>query len=132
MSIFIAVCVLFVLKHILCDYGFQTTWMVHGKRRGGLRFILPLLCHSLIHGAVTFYVCLVFIHGVFFTYNFGHLFSNALFAAGIDTVSHFIIDRSKALFERLSENRTFRVALMSVDQVGHGIVYLIIICYLLA
>lgn len=130
-SLLACLLILFLFKHALCDYGLQTIWMVHGKRRSGFRFVLPLLCHSTIHGATSFYVVLVLLKGILWkNVSLQTLFSLAVYVALIDTISHFVIDRSKALLERISNNKKFRLELTLLDQSAHCVVYLFIVYFL--
>ena len=134
----VALALMIAIKHFLADWQLQSTWMVHGKRRRGFRFIIPLLSHVSIHGVLTLYVTSAWFIAThpaliqsldFFAHEFP--IEKVTLFAGIDAVSHFIIDRSKALFERFSENRKFRIELTLLDQFFHGIVYLFVFYYML-
>jgi Protein of unknown function (DUF3307). len=138
MYAFIILCILFAVKHFLADWQFQTTWMVHGKRRSGFRFIPALFIHSLIHGYLTLYIVAAWFS----------LFekvppSRCLVFAGIDAGSHFIIDKLKvtaefkdwhefAFYEKgcARDFQRFRLELNFLDQLLHAMVYLLLIYYI--
>lgn len=126
----------FSMKHILGDWVLQSTWMVRGKRRTGLRFILPLSTHALVHAVLTFYLSLYFfiVYGVenIEWYTWSNVITVAAGLSGIDFASHFFIDRTKALFEKLDDrNKLYYVELTFLDQLFHSVVYLGIIWYML-
>jgi hypothetical protein len=115
---------LLLLKHWLADWELQTTWMVHGKRRGGFRFLLPLFVHAGIHGILVFYVISAYFLLVYHTVPVAFI----LISTGTDFASHFVIDRTKALLERFdSRNHKYMVELTGLDQLFHFSVYLILV-----
>lgn len=112
--------VVYQIKHFLCDYPFQTEWML-GKFKSGKGWILPLGVHALVHAIGTFLVC-IFIK-TFWAYSILYhdwqtvhyspefplwelkdvlwdvalgSIGLALKASAIDFVVHFTMDRIKA------------------------------------
>jgi hypothetical protein len=113
--------ILLLIKHCLAD-GIQSKWMVWGKRKGGFRFVLPLASHAGIHGGLTL-LCVAFwfdLQGI--TGQQVLCFSVATF----DFICHFTFDRSKAILERISQNKKYRVFLNIWDQILHISCYITI------
>lgn len=77
--------VVFQVKHFICDYPLQGRYML-GKFKPGMGFILPLLAHVSVHGAMTGLIGLVY----------GLPASIVLGCVGVDMSVHFIMDRIKA------------------------------------
>lgn len=75
--------VIYQIKHFVCDYPLQGTYML-GKFKSGCGWILPLLAHSLVHGLATFLIALLFKPEL------------ALWLGLLDMTIHFIVDRIKA------------------------------------
>jgi hypothetical protein len=75
--------VLYQVKHFLCDYLFQTPWML-GKFKAYPDWILPLLAHAGVHGVGTFLIA------------YAVKPESALWLALLDMVVHFTVDRIKA------------------------------------
>jgi hypothetical protein len=119
--------VLLLIKHGFADWRpFQTTWMIRGKRRKGLSFIVPLTAHSGVHAVFT-------VIAVAFWYasrnEFGQ-YKLCLLAGTFDFFLHFVIDRGKALLEQVSNNRKYRVILLITDQICHVMTYFVIMLFL--
>ena len=76
--------VLFQLKHFICDYPLQNTFMLGKFKKEGWE--LPLLAHTGVHFIGTFLICVLF-SGSFWL---------AVGLATLDLVIHFIVDRLKA------------------------------------
>lgn len=75
--------VLYQLKHFVCDYPLQGSYML-GKFKPYPKYILPLLAHSGVHGVFTLAIALAM------------GFRAALWLALFDMSAHFIVDRIKA------------------------------------
>ena len=74
---------MFLFKHFICDYPFQSSWMALKKGNKDWDFFLPLLSHALVHGFATlFFVMLTAPH--------------FWWLALVDFVTHFIMDRIKS------------------------------------
>lgn len=76
---------LYQLKHFICDYPLQTSYML-GKFKSGWRWLAPLSLHAGIHGVATLLIALRFDVPLQF----------ALFPALFDFICHFTMDRIKA------------------------------------
>ncbi len=83
----------FQLKHFIADYCWQNRYML-GKFKDDWDFVLPLLAHVGVHGAITFSI--VCYWG----------FKQALLFALFDMVIHFIMDRIKASKKYLGRFKT--------------------------
>jgi hypothetical protein len=119
--------VLLLIKHAFADWHpFQTMWMVRGKRRSGLGFVVPLCAHSLTHAVFTI-IAVSFWYG---TRNEFAQYKLCMLAGLFDFCAHFTFDRSKAILERLSNNRKYRIFLVLVDQILHCGTYIAITLYL--
>lgn len=129
--------VLFQFKHFLADYPLQTEYML-GKFKPGREYILPLLAHSSVHGALTLLICWIF----------GPLWLASALGL-LDMGIHFAVDRLKAspkLFGRFKilageefasatekqkrENKYFWWAL-GFDQTVHHLTHYVIILALI-
>lgn len=75
--------VLYQIKHFVADYPLQTPYML-GKFKSGTEWILPLLAHVGVHGAMTAFICLFFKPEL------------AIPLTLFDMTVHFIMDRIKA------------------------------------
>jgi hypothetical protein len=118
-------CALFFVKHYLADWQFQTLWMVRGKRRDSLSFVWPLSAHAGMHGVLTLLLALCWLG-----YHSKPLLF-AVYAAYGDFATHFIIDRAKALIEKMvATGKKWKVLLMVLDQMAHFVVTLIIIAFI--
>ena len=84
MKIVFLLLVLYQIKHFVCDYPLQGSYML-GKFKPYPQFILPLLAHSLVHGTYTFFIAWCF-----------KSWPVALTLALFDMGMHFTIDRVKA------------------------------------
>lgn len=79
---------IYQLKHFLCDFPLQSSWML-GKFRADWSFLKPLAAHAGVHA--TFTLAIAF----FFSWRPG----NVLFCLGLavfDFVMHLVMDRIKA------------------------------------
>lgn len=109
---------IFEVKHYLADWAFQTPWMVRGKRRVGLDFVVPLAAHAGLHALLTFLIIVLVAPTVWYL-------------AALDFVAHFVIDRLKAgpsFFGRF-ENQSKKAywLLLGGDQLLHHLTYFYII-----
>jgi hypothetical protein len=101
----------FQIKHFLCDYPLQESYML-GKFKPGWDFIKPLAAHCSVHALFTFGIASFFVQP--------HI---AIGLALLDFVLHFISDRLKAgprwlgRFKNITpeEYKTLQVELKSID-----------------
>lgn len=109
----IRIFILFQIKHFLCDFIFQSKFMLN-KFKGYPDFIAPLLLHSLVNAVGAFLVAVLF------------SFKLAILIFLFELMSHFVIDRTKASKELLGrwtpENKLFWWSL-GFDQMCHQLVY---------
>lgn len=81
-------------KHLIADYFLQGRYML-GKFAKFPQYILPLLAHVSVHGAMTFVIAVVYL-------NFKdaddllNIVACAAFVSILDMVAHFAMDRIKA------------------------------------
>jgi hypothetical protein len=104
--------VLFLAKHLIADFLFQSDWMVEGKSRE-TRWVLPLATHSAIHAMGTLVICLALTPALFWL-------------AVVDFVVHFLLDRSKSLLTRRASaapDQSIFWLLLGVDQSLHQLTH---------
>ena len=102
--------VIYQLKHFLADFPFQNKYML-GKFKGGNEWILPLLAHASVHGAMTYLIALMVKPSI------------AIWLALFDLVVHFVADRIKASPELLGRfkslsNKEYISCELSLEQNG--------------
>lgn len=85
---------LFQFKHWLCDYRFQTAYML-GKGKAGRDWIKPLAAHAGVHAYATLLCVVIFQIAAFLTFG---LLTPAwlMLLPAADFVVHFAVDRLKA------------------------------------
>ena len=109
--------VAYQIKHFLCDFPLQTTYML-GKFKPGKDFILPLTAHCATHAFGTFVIVFWFA-----MYREGLSFTQVALLALFDFVVHFVMDRLKASpdllgrFQALSKNDFITIA---KREIAHG------------
>lgn len=115
MNTLIGLLIGFQIKHDLGDYALQTAYM-QKKSHKGTEWIVPLMAHAGVHGALTLGILIVS----------GH--SNAWYLAILDFVIHFVIDRIKGMASRglTPWGLGFRIA-FGADQLAHFLTNLLII-----
>ena len=105
----------FQFKHWLCDYLFQTNYMLKKANEDG--WLLPLLLHSLVHTYITFLIVL--------TIN-----PDLLWLCLVDLTTHFLVDKLKADKRMLGRftitTKMFWVSL-GLDQMLHHFTHYFII-----
>ena len=125
--IFASIMGILLIKHTLADFYLQTEWQAKEKGYWGAE---GGIIHSGIHGFLTFvyFLCLF----TFIGFGEKSIELSVLWLFGItlfDTISHYIIDYTKARTTRESEY-AHRDAeywrLIGVYQLSHNVVYLII------
>lgn len=79
---FFLLLIVFQLKHFICDYPLQGTYMLEKLR--ATNWVLPLAAHAAVHATATFLIAIWFSI---------HL---AIILAITDFILHFTIDRLKA------------------------------------
>ena len=111
----------FQIKHLIIDFYLQTPYMYENKgQKTG--WIEPLLLHSVYHAVGTYLLILVW-H--LYTQN-DMTFYMGYAIAGIDLVSHFIVDRWKATQPEKPDTTKFWTNL-GWDQFWHHTFGLIIV-----
>jgi len=83
--VIIALFVIFQIKHFLADYVWQGSYMF-GKFKSGPAYILPLLAHVSVHGALTTLIVWAFTNNIWYS----------VYSAVFDMTIHFLMDRIKA------------------------------------
>jgi hypothetical protein len=109
--------VLFQIKHYLADYPLQTDYMLRKFRQDG--WVLPLLCHALIHGGFTLIIASAFAAPMV-----------AISLAVFDTTIHFIMDRIKAspqIFGKYQPDEKPYWLALGLDQMVHHLTHYAII-----
>jgi Protein of unknown function (DUF3307) len=115
-----ALYVMFVIKHFLADFLFQTGWMAIGKaqERG---WVVPLATHAGIHAALTLLLMLA-------------LLPSLWWLALVDFAVHSVVDRGKAMATRhfgLTEKDNAWWWLMGLDQALHELTHFAFVIALL-
>lgn len=110
--------ILFQVKHFLCDFPLQTSYML-GKGKGGLAWILPLATHCAVHSIFTLGIILFFK-------------SEFYWIAGLEFLCHFVIDRMKVSYklpvgvwdskDKGKNLQKYYVA-FGMDQLAHAMTY---------
>lgn len=102
----------FAFKHFLADFVLQTEYM--DRKHYARNWTLPLLCHALVHGILTFFV--VSRYGT----------TLAVVCAVVDTVVHFTIDAIK-LHIRIDPAKKSYWFVFGADQFLHYLTYFILV-----
>lgn len=76
--------ILFQLKHFICDYPLQNSYMLGKFKLEG--WLFPLLSHTVVHFLGTALITYMFTLDIIFT----------LLLSCLDLIIHFIVDRIKA------------------------------------
>ena len=100
--------IVFQLKHFICDYPLQGTYML-GKLRA-TNWALPLAAHAAVHATATFLIAIRFSL---------HL---AIILAIADFILHFTIDRLKAspnIGGRFKPDQPYFWWALGADQMAH-------------
>ena len=100
--------IVFQLKHFICDYPLQGTYML-GKLRA-TNWVLPLAAHAAVHATATFLIAIWFSL---------HL---AIILAIADFILHFTIDRLKAspnIGGRFKPDQPYFWWALGADQMAH-------------
>lgn len=119
---FIYLSIAFQVKHLICDYPLQNSYMLQ-KGKPFPHYILPLLTHASVHGWGTYIIVGVFTR-------------NLLIAACFlmaDIACHFIVDRLKAspsLGGRWKPDKPYFWWMLGLDQYLHHMWHLFIVGYL--
>lgn len=110
----------FQLKHFICDYPLQGTYML-GKLRA-TNWVLPLAAHAAVHATATFLIAIWFSL---------HL---AIILAIADFILHFTIDRLKASPNyggRFKPDQPYFWWALGADQMAHHLTHYAFIFVLL-
>lgn len=117
----------FQLKHFLCDFPFQTQYMLGKFKKVG--WIDPLLRHTLTHFLGTAIICLWYLQT--HPNKIDPLIPATL--ASLDLIIHFIVDRIKAhpdLGGRWKPDSKYFWWCIGLDQMAHHFTHYAIIAYL--
>lgn len=119
----LVVLILFQLKHFFADFPLQNFFMISGKGKTGLAWIMPLSAHCAVHAGLSLSIIL-FVNPSLFWLIIGEF------------VAHFLIDRSKCLYklpqgawapdEKGKYLSKYYMA-FGLDQMAHQICYMIIV-----
>lgn len=114
-------CFVMEVKHFLCDWVFQTNYIVQGKGKE-TGWFMPLFVHSFAHHAlVTFLIMTAAARSLWI----------GLVCGLFDGATHMVIDRTKSNphgFGRFKNPANkFYWVLMGADQAAHHFCYFIII-----
>lgn len=101
---------LLLVKHFIADFPLQTAYMLRKVQPTGWK--LPLLCHVLVHGALTGAVSLVFVS-----------VTHALLFALLDAAVHFAVDTWKARFTHYQISQKGFWVSLGADQLFHHMTY---------
>jgi hypothetical protein len=115
-TLLFALLLAYQVKHYLCDYRFQTAYML--RKLGEDGWELPLAAHAGVHAAGSFLL------GLAATLAVGrgaiNVLGLALLGAWLDFAAHFFIDRLKANASRgLTPAQPLFWRHLGLDQLGH-------------
>ena len=105
---------LFIIKHLVADFLFQTGWMARGKEQPK-NWGAPLLAHVSVHAGGTLLISLL-------------LAPQLAWLAMVDFVAHGLIDKSKAFAQQRYRLRVEQAAywwLLGIDQTLHHLTHLV-------
>lgn len=109
---------LFQIKHFLCDYIFQGSYML-GKFNK-VNWEVPLAMHCLVHFIGTFIIA------SFFSFNY------AIVLSCLDFIIHFIVDKGKVELSRSTNHSEAKFwHLLGLDQMIHHLTNYLIIAVLI-
>lgn len=117
--------ILFHLKHFLCDFPLQTTYML-GKGKQGLQWILPLGTHCLVHVAFSMAIIVIFK-------------PEYLWLSWAEFCAHFLIDRIKVLYrlpkgvwkdDEKGRYLSKYYQAFGLDQMAHQLTYVLMIYWM--
>ena len=120
MELIFILLIAFQLKHFICDYPLQNTYML-GKLRA-TNWVLPLAAHAAVHATATFLIAIWFSL---------HL---AIILAITDFILHFTIDRLKASPNyggRFKPDQPYFWWTLGADQMAHHLTHYAFIFVLL-
>lgn len=109
--------VCFIVKHFICDFPLQTSYMLQ-KSKLGWGWILPLLSHSAVHAIASLIILVLFGKGQY------------AWLALIELAIHFIIDRVKGhphLLGRFKPTESSFWTSLGFDQMLHYITYILMV-----
>jgi hypothetical protein len=110
---FVAASVLFLAKHFLADFLFQTDWMAAGKDRQ-TGWLVPLSAHAGVHGVMTAAIFLA-------------VEPSLAWLGIVDCLVHAVVDRLKSLTNRravVTPQNTAFWWLFGADQTLHHLTHL--------
>ena len=121
--------ILFQVKHFVCDYIWQTGYMLGKFKKKG--WVLPLLAHVSVHGVATFTIAFLYLSTNTWTL---YAFAMATALALLDMVMHFTMDRIKAspnLFGRFKPEQPVFWYTLGFDQMVHHMTHYVLIYFLI-
>lgn len=105
---------LLFIKHFLCDYPLQTSWML--RKSHPTEWFWPLTTHAAFHAGFTLVILLFFTNVPF-----------ALSVALLEFSAHWNIDYAKAQYSKAKFGSTAFWNHLGLDQLFHNLTYLAII-----
>jgi len=112
----------FRIKHFICDFLLQTSWMATKKGNPGAEGYKALFSHCGIHAIATAIITLIFA-------------PTLIWLAAVDFIVHSIVDRGRAILGNKkkwnSSDKAFWVSL-GIDQEFHNATHLILIIVIYA
>jgi hypothetical protein len=119
-ELFIALLIVYQVKHFIADFVLQNVWMLQ-KSRPGWDFVLPLSIHCGVHALITLCIA-IFVNPAYW------------WLALVDFVVHFTMDRIKAgpkYLGRFGDMRSKGYWMsFGFDQMIHHLTHLYICWYL--
>lgn len=110
--------ILFQIKHFICDYPLQGSYMLGKFKKDGWE--LPLAAHAGVHFIATFLISLAF------------GFEIALSVAALDFAIHFVVDKMKVEASRKTNTNEAKFWwYLGLDQMAHHLTHYAIIAILI-
>ena len=113
----------FQLKHFICDYPFQTPYMLQKANLTG--WIKPLAAHAFIHAAFTFTLVMWFLLLNNTIVNYIYIWLPICLASA-DFIIHFTVDRIKAspkIGGRFKPTQPYFWWALGADQMAHHLTH---------
>lgn len=117
LTIIFVLMLIYQVKHYVCDYKLQNTYMLGKMCRDGWE--LPLAAHCAVHAVGTFVIA------IFCTGSIGFSICMALF----DFATHFVVDKIKVEASRELDPKTSAEFWLNLglDQMAHHVVHIVIV-----
>lgn len=118
MTLIFILLIIFQLKHFICDFPLQNTYMLGKMKETG--WILPLAAHAGVHSLTTLLVTFIFTTNV----------ALAITLFILDFIIHFSVDRIKAspaLGGRFNPTQSYFWWALGADQMAHHLTHYVFI-----